>query len=151
MRSDNHKDPMQTTLTRPQSRPLNSVSSNGHKNSAICLLDDDASVLKATSRLLVSAGWDVETFNNPVEFLDYARDHRPRLVVIDILMPVMNGLEVQKRLGDISPSTRVIVMTSKDDPSVRSEALGAGASAFFLKPIHDDEFLAGIESAAKHT
>jgi two-component system response regulator HydG len=84
---------------------------------------------------------------DPVEFLRHAETSQPRLVVIDILMPIMNGLEVQSRLRTVSPSTRVIVLTSKDDPAVRFKAMAAGASDFFLKPVDDDEFLAGIESA----
>jgi two-component system response regulator HydG len=111
------------------------------------LVDDDPSVLKATGRLLSSAGWKMELFNDPIAFLQYAETHRPPLVVLDILMPVMNGLEVQTRLRSLSPSTRVIVLTSKDDPSVRSKAMDGGASAFFLKPVGDEEFLAGVESA----
>jgi two-component system, LuxR family, response regulator FixJ len=117
----------------------------------ICLLEDDLSVLKATSRLLSSAGWKVEGFLDPIAFLRYAQTHRPKVVVIDILMPVMNGLEVQSRLQAFSPSTRVIVLTSNDDPSVRSKAMAAGASAFFLKPVNEDEFLAEIKSAASRT
>lgn len=113
----------------------------------ICLLDDDPSVLKATSRLLASAGWEVETFTDPVLFLQYAKTHRPPVAVIDIWMPVMNGLEVQSRLQDSSPSTRVIVLTSKDDPSVRTKALDAGASAFFLKPVESEKFIDGVEEA----
>jgi DNA-binding NarL/FixJ family response regulator len=70
-------------------------------------------------------------------------------VVLDILMPIMNGLEVQSRLREVSPSSRVVVLTSKDDPSVRSTAMDKGASAFFPKPVDDDAFLAGIESAAR--
>ena len=116
----------------------------------VALLDDDLSVLKATSRLLASAGWDVETFSDPVEFLRHAKSRPPQIVVIDILMPVMDGLEVQARLRKMSPSTRVIVMTSKDDPAVRDQAMGAGASAFFVKPVHDEEFLDGIETAASN-
>ena len=115
----------------------------------VSLLDDDPSVLRATSRLLASAGWEVETFSDPVEFLRHAKSHPPHVVVIDILMPVMGGLEVQARLRQMSPSTRVIVMTSKDDPHVRDQAMEAGASAFFLKPVQDEEFLDGVESAAE--
>jgi FixJ family two-component response regulator len=115
----------------------------------VCLLDDDPSVLKATRRLLLSAGWKVESFTDPVSFLHYAKSHHPRVVVIDIRMPIMNGLEVQKRLHTISPDTRVLVLTSKDEPSVRDQALQEGASGFFLKPVHDHEFLAGIESASR--
>jgi FixJ family two-component response regulator len=114
---------------------------------SVCLLDDDPSVLKATGRLLSSAGWSVKTFTDPIEFLRYSQDHHPHVVVVDIRMPVMDGLEVQARLRNVSPATRVIVLTSKDDASVRTRAMGAGASAFFLKPVEDEEFLAGVESA----
>jgi FixJ family two-component response regulator len=113
----------------------------------VCLLDDDPSVLKATGRLLTSAGWNVESFINPIAFLRYCEIHRPPVVVLDIRMPIMNGLEVQTRLRKVSPWTRVVVLTSKDDPLVRSEAMDGGASAFFLKPVGDEEFLAGVESA----
>ena|ERR1051325_10667424 len=113
----------------------------------VCLLDDDPSVVKATSRLLSSAGWNVESFTDPLEFLSHAKTCRPEVVVLDILMPVIDGLEVQRRLRSESPSSRVIVLTSKDDPSVRAKAMKAGATAFFVKPVGDHEFLAGIQSA----
>ena len=124
------------------------LNGRGKMRSKVCLLDDDPSVLKATSRLLTSAGWEVKTFSDPISFLGYVQSESPMVVVLDILMPIMNGLDVQKQLKTLSPSTRVIVMTSKDDPSVRSRAMQAGASAFFLKPVDDAEFLAGIRTAA---
>jgi DNA-binding NarL/FixJ family response regulator len=82
-----------------------------------------------------------------MEFLRHAETCQPKVAVLDILMPAMNGLEVQRRLKIISPATRVIILTSKDDPSVRARAFEAGATAFLVKPIGDEEFLAGIESA----
>jgi two-component system response regulator FixJ len=114
----------------------------------VCLVDDDPSVLRATARLLSSAGWNVKSFVDPIAFLEYAQSHHPKVVVLDIRMPVMDGLEVQLRLKSLSPSTRVVVLTSRDDPSVRSQAMNGGATAFFLKPVGDEEFLAGVESAA---
>jgi FixJ family two-component response regulator len=117
----------------------------------ICLLEDDSSVLKATSRLLSSAGWKVESFLDPIAFLRYAQAHHPEVVVLDILMPAMNGLEVQSRLRTLSPSTRVIVLTSNDDPIVQSTAMRAGASAFFVKPANNEKFLTEIGSAASRT
>ena len=113
----------------------------------ICLLDDDPSILKATARLLSSADWKTEAFSDPLAFLRYAEVNRPAVVVLDVWMPGMNGLEVQQRLRSISPATRVVILTSKDDPHVRSKALAAGASAFFLKPVDDEEFLREIESS----
>ena len=113
------------------------------ETSAVYLLDDDPSILKATRRLLDSAGWNnLETFTDPIAFLQRAAMHRPELAVIDMLMPVMNGLEVQTRLRRVSPSTRVIVLTGNDDPSMRRIAMNAGASAFFVKGI------AGVKAAA---
>ena len=117
----------------------------------VYLLDDDSSILKSTGRLLDSAGWKVEVFTDPIAFLERAAMHCPDVAVIDVLMPVMNGLDVQTRLSRVSPSTRVIVLTAKDDPSVRRRAMNAGASAFFIKGVESGEFLAGIKAAAKST
>jgi FixJ family two-component response regulator len=113
----------------------------------VCLLDDDPSVLKGLSRLFSSADLDAKTFDHPEEFLRYAQTHRPAVALIDVCMPLMNGLEVQSRLGNISPSTRVIIFTGKDDPLVRSTALNAGASAFLTKPFDDEELLTAIRLA----
>jgi two-component system response regulator HydG len=118
-----------------------------NSTATICLLDDDSAVLKGITRLLSSAGWDVKQFSDPEQFLVYGRTHRPPIAVIDVWMPVMSGLEVQSRLRQISPSTRVIIFTGKEDPLVRSAALNAGASAFFTKPFDDEEFLTAIRMA----
>jgi len=113
----------------------------------VCLLDDDPSVLKAVGRLLSSAGWRVQQFSDPDEFLAYAKIHRTPVAVIDVWMPLMNGLEVQSRLRELSPSTRVIIFTGKDDLRVRSTALNGGASAFLTKPFDDEELLTAVRLA----
>src|SRR5436309_15760903 len=129
-------------------KEMNTVAIN-REAAAVYLLDDDASILKATRRLLDSAGWNnVEIFTDPNAFLEQAAMHFPDVAVIDILMPQMSGLEVQTRLRSISPSTRVIVLTAKDDPSVRRMAINAGASAFFIKGVESCDFLAGVKAAA---
>src|SRR5262245_61343114 len=83
------------------------------QHQTVSLLDDDPSVVKATSRLLSSAGWKVASFTDPIEFLTYAQAFHPQVVVLDILMPEMDGLEVQKRLRSFSPTSQVIILTSK--------------------------------------
>src|SRR5438034_8939502 len=98
-------------------------------------------------RHISSADWNVQQASDPETFLGYAKTHRPPIAVIDVWMPAMNGLEVQSRLREISPSTRVIIFTGKEDPLVRSTALSAGASAFFNKPFDDEEFLTAIRMA----
>jgi len=118
---------------------------------AVYLLDDDPSVLRATSRLLDSVGWKVNAFTDPTKFLEHAATHCPDVAIIDILMPEMNGLEVQARLRRVSPATRVVMLTARDDPSVRRMAMNAGASAFFIKGVESSEFLAGIRATANST
>ena len=89
----------------------------------------------------------MKEFSDPEEFLVYAKIHQTAVAVIDVWMPLMSGLEVQSRLRALSPSTRVIIFTGRDDPSVRSSALSAGASAFLLKPFDDEELLTAVRLA----
>jgi FixJ family two-component response regulator len=67
--------------------------------------------------------------------------------VLDILMGEMNGLEVQARISVLSPGTRVIVITGREDPKMKEAALRAGAIAFFSKPFDDSEFLGAVRGA----
>ena len=108
-------------------------------------------MLKGLARLFASADLIAETFSDPEEFLRYARIHRPAVALVDVHMPQMSGLEVQSRLRDMSPSTRVIIFTGKDDPLVRSTALNAGASAFFTKPFDDEALLTAVRLALAPT
>jgi DNA-binding NarL/FixJ family response regulator len=93
-------------------------------------------------------GWNVNAFTDPIKFLEHAATHCPDVAIIDILMPEMNGLEVQAHLRRISPGTRVVMLTARDDHSVRQMAMNAGASAFFIKGMESGEFLAGVKATA---
>ena len=114
--------------------------------SPIALLDYDSSVLKSTGRLLMSAGWTVEPFLDPQSFLSYVRTNHPRLLLLDMSMPLMHGLEVQERLREVSPRTQVIVLTAKDDPILRSRSIKLGAARYLIKPVEDEELLSEIEA-----
>ena len=114
----------------------------------IWLLDDDASMLKALARLLNSAGFAVEKFNRPADFLSMLKQRDCRVAVLDVWMPDMNGLEVQACLRRDSPATRIIFITGRDDPSVRQTALDAGAFGFLAKPFEDEVLLQLIHKAA---
>ena len=82
----------------------------------VCLVDDDLSVLKSIERLLASDGLSVRGFNKPKEFLSHVQAHSVPLVVLDIWMEEMSGLEVQAQLSGLSPWTRVIIITGREDP-----------------------------------
>lgn len=123
---------------------------NGSENSVpqvVCLLDDDPAVLKSIGRLLASDGFRVQAFNEPREFLSYVAGHPVAVVVLDIWMEEMNGLEVQAKLSKVSPRTRVIIITGRKDPGVEKTAKQYGAAGFFIKPFDDEEFLGAVRAA----
>ena len=116
----------------------------------IWLLDDDASMLKALGRLMNSAGFIVEKFNDPATFLAKLQHypcHPCRVAVLDVWMPQMNGLEVQACLRRDSPETRIIFISGRDDPLVRQTALDAGAVAFLAKPFDDENLVRLVREA----
>src|SRR4029079_15931583 len=113
----------------------------------VCLVDDDLSVLKSIERLLASDGLSVSGFNKPREFLTHVLAHTAPPVVLDIWMEEMSGLEVQARLSALSPQTRVIIITGREDQTAKLAALQLGVIAFFSKPFDGDQFLNAVRRA----
>ena len=113
----------------------------------ICLVDDDTSVLKSVRRLLRSDGLAVRTFSEASAFLSYISTNRVELVVLDIRMKRMTGLEVLAHLCSLSPWTRIIIITGREDLAARSIATQVGAVGFFIKPFDDAEFLTAVHRA----
>lgn len=116
-------------------------------NNHVCLVDDDPSVLRAIGWLLASEGYQIRGFNVPQEFLHHALSHPVPLVVLDMWMEGMSGLEVQAQLREISPETKVIVMTANSDPTTRQCAEDQGATAFFIKPFDTERFVQAVAMA----
>jgi FixJ family two-component response regulator len=116
----------------------------------VCLVDDDPMVLRSTGRLLVSDGFDVRSFNNGEDFIAYVGSHEVPLVVLDIWMEEMTGLEVLARLCAISPKTPVIMITGHEDSAARMTAMQIGIVAFLIKPYDADEFLEMVHRTLGH-
>jgi two-component system, LuxR family, response regulator FixJ len=113
----------------------------------VCVVDDDLSVLKSMHYLLTSEGFKVRTFNKAADFLAHAGTHDVPVVVTDIWMDQVTGLEVLARLCAISPKTRVIVITAREDLAARATAMAIGPVAFFMKPFDDEKFIAAVRDA----
>jgi FixJ family two-component response regulator len=113
----------------------------------VCLVDDDSAVLRSIGRLLASDGFSARSFDRPKEFLAHVRTNAVPLVVLDLLMGEMNGLEVQAQVSALSPATRVIVITGREDAKMKAAVLRAGAVAFFDKPFDDGRFLDAVRAA----
>jgi FixJ family two-component response regulator len=123
------------------------TSSEKSDTEIVCLVDDDLSVLKSIERLLASDGFSVCAFNKPKEFLTYVQAHAVPLVVLDIWMEEMSGLEVQAQLSALSPQTRVIIITGREDQTAKLAALQLGVIGFFTKPFDDEQFLNAVRGA----
>src|SRR5438034_6795966 len=117
------------------------------ESNEICVVDDDLSVLKSMNYLLASEGFKVRTFNKAEDFLAHASTHHVPVVVTDIWMDRVTGLEVLARLCAISPRTKVIVITAREDLAARATAMAIGPVAFFLKPFDDEKFIAAVSDA----
>lgn len=113
----------------------------------IYIVDDDPSVRRALERLARSAGLDVCVFATGGEFLGYPRESLPACVVLDLRLPDMHGLEVQRKLARIDPDMHVIVLTGYGDELTRREAIHAGAVAFLAKPVDEQVLLEAIRRA----
>lgn len=109
------------------------------------VVDDDRSVRELTTELLILWGYDVRMAGDGEEAMLQLREvPQTTLVVTDYRMPNMNGVELTKRVKQVTPGTRVIVV-SGDDPDEIGEAVrAAGADAFLRKPFNMDELWASI-------
>ena len=113
----------------------------------VCVVDDDFSVLKSVSRMLESDGLSARAFADPRVFLEYLRTNAVLVVVLDVWMERMTGMELLAHLCARSPQTRVIFITGQEDPAAEATVMAAGAFAFLLKPFDDDEFLWEVHRA----
>ena len=128
-------------------RAICMTSSEKSDEEVVCLVDDDLSVLKSIERLLASDGLSVRGFNKPKEFLSHVQTHSVPVVILDIWMEEMSGLELQAQLSALSPQTRVIIITGREDETAKQTAFHLGVAGFFTKPFDDDQFLGAVRGA----
>ena len=113
----------------------------------VCLVDDDASVLRSMQYLLAAEGFKVRAFDKAEAFLAHAGTNHVPLVVTDIWMDEVTGLEGLARLCAISPQTKVIVITAREDLAARATAMAIGPVAYFMKPFDDEKFITAVRAA----
>lgn len=113
----------------------------------IAVVDDEASIRKALSRLLRSAGMEVESYPTGDAFLNAYPALQPDCVVLDLHMPVVDGFAVQTRLNDLQDPPPVIVITGHDLPETRARAMAAQPAAYLRKPMNDETLLDAIALA----
>jgi len=107
----------------------------------VAIVDDDASVRQSAGRLIRSVGYRAEAFGSAQEFLDSGRAANAACLILDVRMPGMDGLELQRQLGGNDPAIPVVFITARASDDEERRALQAGAVAFLRKPVGKDALL----------
>ncbi len=115
----------------------------------VSIVDDDVSVRRSTRRLLHSAGLRAEAFASAEEFLMSGRAEETTCLILDLRMPGMNGLQLQRRLAEDSNPVPIVFVTAHSSPEEERQALLAGAIQFLQKPISKEVLLLAIRNALK--
>jgi FixJ family two-component response regulator len=113
----------------------------------VFVVDDDISVRESLELLIRDEGLEVETFTSAQEFLAHPRVLVPSCLVLDISLPGLNGLELQKRVAVERPDMPIIFITGHGSIPMTVQAMKAGAVEFLTKPFSDDALLSAIRKA----
>ena len=122
-----------------------------HATPIVFVVDDDVSVRESLELLIDSAGWQPETFASAQEFLNRPRPVGPSCLVLDMSLPDLNGLELQKRVAPVRSDMPIIFISGYGDVSTTVRAMKSGAIEFLTKPFRDDVLLDAIRSAIERS
>ena len=117
------------------------------RTAAVAVVDDDDAVRDSLGALLEAASYDVDTYESGRAFLNALPRALPACALVDVRMPEMDGLELQRRLADAAPQLPVIIITGHGDIAMAVKAIKAGAVDFIEKPFSDRTILDGIAQA----
>ena len=113
----------------------------------VFVVDDDVSIREALEGLVRSAGFKVETFASAEDFLARRRADVPSCLVLDVGLPDLNGLDLQKRIVETNREIPIVFITGRGDVPTSVRAMKAGAIEFLIKPFSDEDLLAAIRQA----
>jgi FixJ family two-component response regulator len=117
----------------------------------VFVVDDDVSVRESLELLIRCQGWRPETFSSAQEFLDYPRALVPSCLVLDVSLPGLNGLDLQKHVAGERTDMPIIFITGHGDVPMTVQAMKAGAVEFLTKPFNDDVLLTAIRAALERS
>jgi FixJ family two-component response regulator len=112
----------------------------------VSIVDDDASVRQSTCRLLRSCGFRAEAFGSAEEFLASGPAAQTACVILDVRMPGMDGLELQRRLADSVPQLPIVFLTANASDEEEGRARRAGAVDFLRKPVAKEALLGALRT-----
>jgi FixJ family two-component response regulator len=119
------------------------------KTGTIAIVDDDEALREALGSVMKAAGFSSRTFASAEEFLACDDCEETACLILDVRLPGMSGIELQRRLADAHSRLPIIFVTAHGDTALRESLMRAGAAAFFYKPVRSDALLKEIHAALK--
>lgn len=117
----------------------------------VFIVDDDVSVRESLEALIADLGWRPEVFASASEFLARPRPMLPSCLLLDVKLPDLSGLELQKRIAGLCADMPIIFITGHGDIPMTVQAMKAGAAEFLTKPLDQDTLLNAIQSALERS
>jgi FixJ family two-component response regulator len=113
----------------------------------IAIVDDDPSVREGLQTLIRSAGWRAETFGSAQEFLARPGAEAPTCLILDLQLPGLSGLDLQKRIAEVDLDIPIVFLTGHGNIPASVQAMKAGAIEFLTKPVEEEDLLRAIQEA----
>lgn len=130
---------------------MTSATPKSQQQPLVFVVDDDISVRESLEPLIALAGWQPETFASASEFLARPRSTLPSCLVLDVSLPDLNGLELQKLVASERTDMPIIFITGHGDVPMTVQAMKGGAVEFLTKPFDDEVLLSAIRHAIKRS
>jgi FixJ family two-component response regulator len=124
-------------------------SASPESKAVVFVVDDDLSVREGLARLIKAVGWKVETFTSAQEFLAHRKENLPSCLVLDVGLPGLSGLDLQKQIMDANREIPIVFITGNKDVPTSVRAMKAGAVEFLVKPFSEEDLLMAIQEAIK--
>ena len=119
----------------------------GSRAGVIAIVDDDEPLREALCSVMKAAGFSTRAFASAEEFLESGAGHSVACLILDVRLPGMSGIELQRRLTDDSSKVPIIFVTAHGDASLRESLMKAGAAGFMNKPVRSATLLKELEAA----
>ena len=116
-------------------------------NAVVYVVDDDPGVRDATRGLLASIGLEAQAFKSASEFLGTKRPEVPACLVLDVRLPGLSGLDLQRQLAESGTSIPIVFITGHGDIPMSVQAMKGGAVEFLTKPFRDQQLLDAVQYA----
>ena len=128
-----------------------SLSDRQHKSGTIAIVDDDAPLREALGSVMQAAGFLTNTFGSAEEFLDSPERRHAACLILDVRLPGMSGIELQRRLAGANSRIPIIFVTAHGDAPLCDLVMKAGAAGFLNKPVRSDILIREIHAALEYS